>query len=158
MKLASGIAPVPDFLDAGVPCGLGTDGCASNNDLDLFGEMHTAALLHKVHRMDPTVLDAATVVRMATIGGARALGLGKSIGSLERGKQADVIVLDTGAPHLVPLYRPASHLVHAAAAGDVRHVMIAGRWVVRDRSLLTMDLPGILGEAGKLGREISGRE
>lgn len=144
MKLASGVAPAPDFLAAGIPVGLGTDGCASNNDLDLWAEMDTAAKLHKVHRSDPTVLGAETILRMATIAGARALGMDDRIGSLEPGKRADLIVLNMNQPHLIPLYHPASHLVYAAGADDVRHVMIDGRWVVRDRRLQTLDLPTII--------------
>lgn len=144
MKLASGVAPVPDFLAAGIPVGLGTDGCASNNDLDLWAEMDTAAKLHKVHRSDPTILGAETVLRMATIAGARALGMDDRIGSLEPGKCADLIVLNMNQPHLIPLYHPASHLVYSAGADDVRHVMIDGRWVVRDRRLQTLDLPTII--------------
>jgi len=144
MKLASGVAPLPDFLAAGIPVGLGTDGCASNNDLDLWGEMDMAAKLHKVQRLDPTAIKAAQVVRMATRDGAQAVGLGSLIGSLEPGKRADLIVVDTQQPHWTPLYHPASHLVYVARANDVRHVMIDGRWVVRDRSLRTMDVPAVL--------------
>ena len=154
MKLASGVAPIPDFLEAGITVGLGTDGCASNNDLSLFGEMDTAAKLHKVQRLDPTVLDAATVVQMATMHGARIMGLDQEIGSLAAGKQADLIIVDTQRPHLTPIYNPASHLVYAATAADVRHVLIGGRWVVRQRQLLTMDLPAVLREAARLGRAI----
>ena len=155
MKLASGVAPIPEFLQAGVIVGLGTDGCASNNDLSLFGEMDSAAKLHKVHRLDPTVLDAATVIRMATIQGARTLGMDQDIGSLEEGKAADLIVIDTRRPHLTPLYHPASHLVYAATASDVRHVMIAGKWVVQDGRLVFMDLPILLEEASRMGRRIA---
>jgi 5-methylthioadenosine/S-adenosylhomocysteine deaminase len=155
MKLASGIAPVPDFLNAGIPCGLGTDGCASNNDLSLFGEMHTAAIAHKAHRLDPTVMDAPTVVRMATIEGARALGMDHSIGSLEVGKQADVIILNSDCPHMTPLYHVPSHLVYAARGADVRHVLIGGQWVVRDGVLLTMNLPVVLSQARQMGRTIT---
>jgi 5-methylthioadenosine/S-adenosylhomocysteine deaminase len=140
MKLASGVAPVPDFVKAGVAVGLGTDGCASNNDLDLWGEMDAAAKLHKMHRLDPTVMDAVAVVRMATIESAHALGLDGIIGSLEPGKRADLIVLALNRPHLTPLYHPASHLVYAARAGDVRHAMVDGRWMVREKRLLTIDL------------------
>ncbi len=146
MKLASGVAPLPDFLAAGIPVGLGTDGCASNNDLDLWGEMDMAAKLHKVQRLDPTAMKAEQVVRMATRDGAQAVGLGHMIGSLEAGKRADLIVIDTHQPHWTPLYHPASHLVYVARANDVRHVMIDGRWVVRDRSLLTMDVPAVMQE------------
>jgi 5-methylthioadenosine/S-adenosylhomocysteine deaminase len=131
MKLASGIAPVTGMLEAGITVSLGTDGCASNNNLDLFGEMGTAAKLHKVATGDPTALDAASVLKMATIDGARAIGLADRIGSLEIGKQADMIVLDTRSPHLTPMYHPESHIVYAAGGADVRHVLVAGRPVVR---------------------------
>lgn len=140
MKLASGVAPVPDCLTAGIFVALGTDGCASNNDLDMWAEMDTAAKLHKVHRSDPTIMDAATVVRMATIQGAGALGMDRLIGSLAPGKCADLIVVDMNQPHLAPLYHPSSHLVYAVRAADVRHVMIDGKWVVRDRRLLTLNV------------------
>jgi len=127
MKLASGIAAVPEFLKAGITVGLGTDGCASNNNLDLFREMDTAAKLHKVNTLDPTVMDARTVIRMATIEGARCLGMDHRIGSLEVGKQADIIIIDTAKPHLVPMYHPESQVVYAVAGGDVRYVVIGGK-------------------------------
>jgi 5-methylthioadenosine/S-adenosylhomocysteine deaminase len=151
MKLASGIAPIPAMLAAGVTVALGTDGCASNNDLDLWGEMDTAAKLHKVHRLDPTVMDADTVLRMATVEGARALGLDGQIGTLEVGKQADLIVIDTDQPRLAPMYHPRSHLVYAVHAADVRHVLIAGRQVVRDRQLQTMDRDALIRQARRMG-------
>jgi 5-methylthioadenosine/S-adenosylhomocysteine deaminase len=151
MKLASGIAPVPELLAAGVVVGLGTDGCASNNDLDLWSEMDMTAKLHKVRQLDPTVMDAGTVLKMATSEGARALGLEREIGSLEPGKQADLIVIDSRRPHLTPLYHPHSHLVYAVQAADVRHVMVAGRMLVRDRRLQTVDLEALLAEAREMG-------
>ena len=144
MKLASGIAPIPELIKQGVTVGLGTDGCASNNNLDLFSEMDTAAKLHKVHAMDPTVVDAATVLRMATIEGARALGLQDITGSLEIGKKADVIVIDTHKPHLTPMYNATSHLVYAASGNDVIHSVINGKLVMEDRKLLTLDLDEII--------------
>ena len=144
MKLASGIAPVPELIKQGVTVGLGTDGCASNNNLDLFSEMDTAAKLHKVHAMDPTVVDAVTVLRMATIQGARALGLQDITGSLEIGKKADVIVIDTHKPHLTPMYNAVSHLVYAASGNDVTHSVINGKLVMEDRKLLTLDLDEII--------------
>ncbi|HQL98425.1 MAG TPA: amidohydrolase, partial [Smithella sp.] len=110
MKLASGVAPVPEMIKAGVTVGLGTDGCASNNNLDMIKEMGTTAKLHKVARLDPTVMDAQTVVRMATIEGAKTLGMEKKIGSLESGKKADIIVIGLNEPHLTPLYCEYSHL------------------------------------------------
>ena len=147
MKLASGIAPVPEFLSQGITVGLGTDGCASNNNLDLFTEMDIAAKLHKVQTMDPTVLDAVTVLRMATIEGARVLGLEHITGSLETGKKADIIIIDTNKPHLTPMYNPFSHLVYAARGSDVNHVIINGQIVMEGRKLLTMDLKGIMARA-----------
>lgn len=151
MKLASGIAPVPALLTAGVTVGLGTDGCASNNNLDLFSEMDTAAKLHKVNSMDPTLMDARTVLKMATIGGAKAIGLEQKIGSLEVGKQADIIIIDTHKPHLVPLYNPVSHIVYAAQGSDVRDVIVRGNILLRVRKLLTIDLDDILKKVNNLG-------
>jgi 5-methylthioadenosine/S-adenosylhomocysteine deaminase len=144
MKLASGISPVPKLLSRGITVGLGTDGCASNNNLDLFEEMDMAAKLQKVGNMDPTVLDAITTLRMGTSSGSRALGFEKLVGSLEAGKKADIIVLDTDRPHLTPMYNPYSHLVYAAKGNDVSHSVINGRLVLEDRNLLTMDLKDLL--------------
>ena len=146
MKLASGIAPIPALLKAGVTVGLGTDGCASNNNLDLFSEMDTAAKLHKVNTMDPTLMDAVTVLKMATIEGAKSLGLQEIIGSLEIGKKADVIIIDTHKPHLVPVYNPVSHIVYAAKGSDVQDVIVNGNVLLRNRELLTLDLEDILGK------------
>ncbi|ADH85350.1 amidohydrolase [Desulfurivibrio alkaliphilus] len=139
MKLASGISPVPELLAAGVSVGLGTDGAASNNDIDLFGEMDMAAKLHKVNKMDPTVLPAAQVLRMATRQGAEVLGAGAAIGSLEPGKKADCIVIDLQQPHLTPFYHAPSQLVYAARGADVLHTVINGRLVMENRRLLTID-------------------
>jgi 5-methylthioadenosine/S-adenosylhomocysteine deaminase len=144
MKLASGIAPIPELIKRGVPIGLGTDGCASNNNLDLFEEMDSAAKLHKVNSLDPTVLDAATVLNMATAGGAKAIGMGREIGSLETGKQADVILVDMQKPHLVPMYHPISHMVYAAKGSDVRDVIVNGKVLVKGRKLMTIDLEKLL--------------
>ena len=150
MKLASGIAPLPLLLSNGIPVGLGTDGCASNNDLDLFSEMDMTAKLHKVHTMDPTVLDAKTVFMMATINGAKAIGLNQDIGSLEVGKQADIIIIDTQKPHLTPMYHPVSHVVYAASGADVKHVWVAGRRVVKDYHLMTMDANEVMEAVKKM--------
>ena len=144
MKLASGVAPVPDMLQAGVTVGLGTDGCASNNTLDMIKEMSTAAKLHKAARLDPTVMDAKTVVRMATIEGAKALGMEKITGSLEVGKQADIIIIGLNKPHLTPLYNEYSHLVYAANGADVDTVIINGKVVMENRQLLTIDESGVM--------------
>ncbi len=139
MKLASGIAPVPDMLKAGVTVGLGTDGCASNNNLDMIKDMSLAAKLHKVAWLDPTVMDAKTVVRLATIEGAKVLGMEKLIGSLEVGKKADIIIIGLNKPHLTPLYNEYSHLVYAASGADVDTVIINGKLVMENRKLLTID-------------------
>ncbi len=147
MKLASGVAPVPQMLAKNMTLGLGTDGCASNNNLDLFVEMDMAAKLHKVNMMDATVMDARTVLRMATIEGARALGLGHLTGSIEEGKKADIIIIDTNKPHLTPLYHPQSHLVYAARGNDVSHSIINGTLVMDDRKLLTLDLEAVMERA-----------
>ncbi|MFO7558520.1 MAG: amidohydrolase [Desulfobacterales bacterium] len=154
MKLASGIAPVPEFIKEGLTVGLGTDGCASNNNLDLFAEMDSAAKLHKVNTFDPTVMSAETVLNMATKGGARAIGLESRIGSLEVGKQADLIVVDMRKPHLVPMYNPISHLVYTVKGSDVRDVVIDGRVVVRDAMLLTIDQEKLLREAEAAGMAV----
>ena len=140
MKLASGVAPVVEMLKKGISVGLGTDGCASNNNLDLFQEMDTAAKLHKVNLLDPTVMDARTVLRLATIEGAKVLQMDQDIGSLEPGKKADCIVLDLKKPHLTPLYNIYSHLVYAAKGSDVTQVIINGKRVLKDRQLMTLNL------------------
>ena len=149
MKLASGIAPVPEYLAAGVTVGLGTDGAASNNDLDMFEAMRFAALLHKVKTGDPRVLPARAVLDMATIGGATALGLQNQIGSIEAGKRADLVVVSTATARLTPMYEPVSHLVYAAGGEDVRTVMVNGRVLMRDRKMLTLDEAAVLAEARK---------
>ena len=150
MKLASGIAPFPEYLAAGVTVGLGTDGAASNNDLDMFEAMRFAALLHKVKTGDPRTVPATTAFEMATILGARALGLDKLIGSLEAGKRADLAVVSTASARLTPIYDPVSHLVYAAHGGDVRTVLVNGRVLMRDRTMLTLDEPAVLAEARKI--------
>jgi len=154
MKLATGVASVPRFLDSGITVGLGTDGCASNNNLDLFQEMDTTAKLHKVISHDPTVMDAKSVIIMATIGGAKAIGLGNEIGSIEVGKQADLIIIDTDKPHLTPLYNPVSHIVYAAQGSDLRDVIVAGKILVRNRKLLTLDINNILKRVTEISKLI----
>ncbi|MFO7838919.1 MAG: amidohydrolase [Desulfosalsimonadaceae bacterium] len=154
MKLASGTAPVPDFLRADIAVGLGTDGCASNNNLDMFAEMDTAAKLHKVMTADPVAAEARQILSMATIEGARALGLQHRIGSIEVGKEADLIVINTQQPHLTPMYHPESHLVYAARGSDVRDVFVRGRRLVRNRRASSMNEEEILAEAAALGRRI----
>jgi len=155
MKLASGFSPVPKMIEKGITVGLGTDGCASNNNLDLFSEMDTAAKLHKINTMDPTVMDALTVFRMATIQGAEALRMGTIIGSIENGKKADVIIVDTYKPHLTPMYNPYSHLVYAVKGSDVSHSIINGQLVMADRKLLTLDLDVIIEHAREQSAKIT---
>ncbi len=155
MKLASGVMPVVDLLAAGQPVGLATDSAASNNNQDLFQEMNIAAKLQKVTRMDPRALPARQVVEMATIGGARALHLDKQIGSLEAGKQADIVLIGTGATHSTPMYSVYSQLVYALNAHDVRTVVIAGKIVMENRVMMTMDKPEILAKAHEYQRKVS---
>ena len=156
MKLASGIAPVTDLLARGVTVGLGTDGCASNNNLDVFTEMDMAAKLHKIQTMDPTVLDSVAVLRMATIEGAKALGMEDMTGSLEPGKKADIIIVDDDKPHLTPMYNPYSHVVYAARGNDVSHSIINGRLIMEDRKLLTLDIEEIMARAREKAMQVRG--
>jgi 5-methylthioadenosine/S-adenosylhomocysteine deaminase len=137
MKLASGIAPVPAMLSRGIPVAIGTDGSASNNDLDLLREMDTAAKLHKIHLADPTAMQAEAVVRMATAEGARVLGWAPRLGSLEIGKAADLVIVDARRPSMTPMYRPTSHLVYVADGSTVRDVMVDGRFLVRNGRILS---------------------
>jgi len=154
MKLASGVAPVPLFLDFGIPVGLGTDGCASNNNLDMLSEMDTAAKVHKLSNKDPAIMDAKTVVRMATIGGAEVLGLQDRVGSLEPGKKADIIILDLNQPHLTPVYNYYSQLVYSASGHDVITVLSNGKLIMRNRKIVTANEKETLAAAGELGKEI----
>ena len=154
MKLAAGIAPIPRMIDAGITVGLGTDGCASNNDLDLFSEMDMAAKVHKVALLDPTVMDARTVLRMATIDGAKVLGLEDMVGSVEAGKRADLIIIDMNKPHLTPLYNSCSHLVYAASGADVTTSIIDGHVVMRDRHILTFEVEDIMQQVRRIGATI----
>lgn len=154
MKLAAGIAPIPAMQARGISVSLGTDGCASNNDLDLFLEMDTAAKIHKVATMDPTVMDARQVVQMATLDGARALGLEDRIGSIEVGKAADLIILDLNQPHLTPMYNPFSHLVYAVSGADVLTSIINGKVVMENRKLCSLDLEAIMKEVNGIAKMI----
>jgi len=154
MKLASGIAPVASMLEHGIVVGLGTDGCASNNNLDMFDEMATAARLAKVERLDPTVLPAKTVTGMATRDGARVLGMGNIVGSLKRGMRADIIMIDLSRPHLTPIYDEYSHVVYAAGGSDVRTVMIDGRIVMEDRQLLTIDENEVMAKVREIAEKV----
>jgi 5-methylthioadenosine/S-adenosylhomocysteine deaminase len=154
MKLGSGISPVAKFIDAGIPVGLGTDGSASNNNLDIFQEMDTAAKLQKALSKDPTVMNAASVLKMGTIGGARAIGWDHAIGSLETGKRADIVIVDMNTPHLIPVYNPVSHLVYAARGSDVRDVIVNGRFILRAHQCLTIDVETVMEKVKQISKQV----
>jgi 5-methylthioadenosine/S-adenosylhomocysteine deaminase len=154
MKIASGISPVAKMLQAGVRVGLGTDGAASNNDLDMWEEMRLAALLQKVDRMDPTVMSASTVLTMATSGGALAVGLGDTIGSIEVGKRADVIQVAFDDVHHIPTYDVISHLVYVTDEQDVASVIVDGKVLMKEREMLTIDTERVRTEANALATKI----
>lgn len=155
LKLASGIAPVPQMLKAGVTLSLGTDGAASNNDMNLISEMSTAAKVHKAVSKDPTVMDAATALRIATIGGAKALGLDDKTGSIEKGKHADLIAVNLKKPHLTPLYNVYSHMVYSLCASDVETVMVNGRILVKDGIFTGKSEDDIFKKADEWSRKIA---
>ena len=155
MKLAAGIAPVPEMLRNGITVGLGTDGCASNNDLDMLTEMDTAAKIHKLMSMNPTVMDAKTVLKMATIEGAKVLDLEDKIGSIEAGKCADIIILNMNKPHLTPLYNHYSHIVYAASGSDVSTTIIDGKIMMKERRLFNMDIYDVMERVRKIADVIS---
>jgi 5-methylthioadenosine/S-adenosylhomocysteine deaminase len=147
LKLASGFCPVQKLIEAGVNVALGTDGAASNNDLDLLGEMRTAALLAKAVYGDAAALPAHTVLRMATLNGARALGLADETGSLESGKWADITAVDLGTLETQPLYDPVSQLVYAAGREQVSDVWVAGQHLLKDRQLTQLDAQDLIQRA-----------
>ncbi|NJD98691.1 N-ethylammeline chlorohydrolase [Thermococcus sp. LS1] len=148
MKLASGVMPLQRLLNAGVNVGLGTDGSASNNNLDMLDEMKLAALLHKVHNLDPTVADAKTVFRMATVNGARALGL--KAGIIKEGYLADIAIIDFDKPHLRPINNVISHLVYSANGNDVETTIVDGKILMLDREVFTLDEEKILDDVEKV--------
>ena len=154
MKLGSGRCPVPALLGAGVNVALGTDSAASNNDLSLPGEMRSAALLAKLSEGDATALPAATVLEMATINGARAMGLQDQIGSLEVGKLADLVAVDFAQPETQPLYNPVSQLVYATDAAQLTHSWVGGKTLMADRQLLSLDLDDVLTRANRWAQTI----
>jgi 5-methylthioadenosine/S-adenosylhomocysteine deaminase len=154
MKLASGTAPVPKYLAAGVALGLGTDGAASNNDLDMFEAMRQAAFLHKLQSRDPRAVPAPVALEMATMGGARVLGLEGEIGSVEAGKRADLIVVGVNRARQTPLYDPISHLVYATRGDDVETTIVNGKVLMRGRRVATLDESSVLEEANRFARRI----
>ncbi len=154
MKLASGIAPVPEFLNEKICVSIGTDGAASNNDLCMLSEMDTVAKLHKVNKLDPTVLSAREVLRMATIDGAKALGIEDKTGSLEKGKDADLVILNRNFPGLTPLYNPESHIVYSASRREIKDVYIKGKKEVGDSKILNTDTNSVIKEINLIAEKI----
>jgi 5-methylthioadenosine/S-adenosylhomocysteine deaminase len=157
MKLASGVARTSRMIEMGVTLGLGTDGAASNNNLDLFQEMDTAAKLDKVYTLNPMNMEAGTLLKMATRWGAKLLGLEQEIGTLEKGKKADIIVVDLRTPHLAPLYHPFSSLVYSACGADVKDVVVDGKILMKDRKMLHLDAQEIMARVREISAKINGR-
>jgi 5-methylthioadenosine/S-adenosylhomocysteine deaminase len=156
MMIASGVSPVPEMRAAGVAVGLGTDGPAgSNNDLNLMEEIDLAAKLAKISKMDPLALNAKAVVEMATIDGARALHMEKEIGSLEKGKKADVVLIGLDEPNAVPMYDAYAQIAYALKGSDVETVIIGGRVVMRDHKLLTVDEEAAISKAREYKQKIA---
>lgn len=153
MKLASGFAPVKKMIDAGINLSIGTDGAASNNDLDMIQEMSSVALVHKALNMDATLLSAETVIKMATINGAKALGL-KKTGELKRGNMADFIVVSFDEPHMTPVFNPLSHMVYSANSSDVTATYVNGKCLMKDRQLQTLDEKKIKEDARRWAQKI----
>jgi 5-methylthioadenosine/S-adenosylhomocysteine deaminase len=147
MKYGNEVAPIPELLENDVTVGIGTDGCGSNNNLEMFEEMRTAAFLHKMNKKDSTILPSQQIIRMGTIFGAKGLGLEKSIGSLEIGKKADIIILDFKKPHLTPFHNCPSHIVYSAFGSDVDTVIIDGNIIMKNRKIKTLDETKIIGMA-----------
>ncbi len=153
LKLASGIAPIPTLLSQDITVSLGTDGPASNNDLDMFLEMDTAAKMHKLKQENPTLMPAWQVLAMATKQGAKTLGMGEKIGTITPGKKADLIVLDFNQPHLIPVYNPVSHLVYTASGKDVLTTIVNGKVLMENRKIQNLDLEEIYGQIKAITRE-----
>ncbi|MBU2068388.1 amidohydrolase, partial [Patescibacteria group bacterium] len=139
MKLASGIMPLPELLRSKINVSLGTDGACSNNNLDMFEEMKTTALIHKVNKLNPTIIDAQTVLDMATINGAKTLKIEDQIGSIEIGKRADLIIINFEKPHLIPCHNIISHLVYSVSGSDVETTIINGKIVMENRKIKNID-------------------
>jgi 5-methylthioadenosine/S-adenosylhomocysteine deaminase len=154
MKLASGAAPVGKYLAAGVALGLGTDGAASNNDLDMFEAMRQASFLAKHATHDPTALSARAALDMATIGGARALQMDGLIGSLEAGKRADLIVVGMSAVRQTPMYDPVSHLVYTTRGDDVKTTIVNGKVLMKDRQVRTLNRAAVIADANRLAQKV----
>jgi 5-methylthioadenosine/S-adenosylhomocysteine deaminase len=154
MKLSSGVARITDMLEAGLTVGIGTDGCASNNNLDLLKEMDSAAKMGKVFTKNPVNMDAVTLLRMATSWGAKIMGMENEVGIIQKGKKADIIVVDMNSPHLVPSYNPISTMVYSARGSDVKDVIVNGKILMRDRKFQTLDQEEIMEKVIAIGRDI----
>ncbi len=154
MKLASGVSPVSKMIDKGIQVSLGTDGAASNNNLDLLEEMKAAALLQKIHNLDSTLLSAEQVFKMATINGAKALGMEKEIGTIEVGKKADLTLLNFNKTHLTPYRHPLSHLVYSAQGSDVDTVICNGQILMQDRNIIVLDENMVIQQAEEAARDL----
>ncbi len=154
MKLSSGFAPVGKFIDHNINVALGTDGCASNNNLDMFREMSFAAKIHKGFSGDPIKVGCDDVLRMSTVNGAKALGVSGVTGSIEIGKSADLIVVDFSAAHMRPVYNYASQLVYAACGADVSHNMVAGKWLLKERKIMTINEDEVFNNIEHIASEI----
>jgi 5-methylthioadenosine/S-adenosylhomocysteine deaminase len=155
LKLASGIAPVPKLLAAGVTVGLGTDGAASNNDLSILGEMSTAAKVHKGVSLDPTLVDSKTALLMATRYGAEAVGLGNITGSIKAGKKADLVIAGLNKPHLIPLYDIYSHIAYSMRSSDIETVLVNGKILIDNGRSVTIDEQEVLVRAKAWQKKIS---
>jgi len=155
MKTAAGVSPVPEMLKQGVRMGLGTDGAASNNDLNMWEEIRLAALLHKGVSYDPTVMSAPTVLTMATIGGAQAIGLDHLVGDIVVGKRADLIQMDLSGPHMTPLYDVISHLVYAVSGSDVVTTIVDGAVLMENHKVITLDAEKVRAKANQIAARIT---
>jgi 5-methylthioadenosine/S-adenosylhomocysteine deaminase len=157
LKLASGIAPVWEYLQEEIVTGLGTDGAASNNNLDMFEEMRLAALIHKEDQFDPTVVSAYQALELATRGGAKAVGMENEIGQIKEGMKADIILVDMHKPHLTPMHNVIANLVYSASAADVSETIVGGRLLMENRKLLTIDEEEILQRASETAMDLINR-
>jgi len=154
MKLASGVAPIPKLLAKGVKVGIGTDGVASNNNLDIFQDLRTAAFVHKLVNSNPSLVNAKEMVKMATIGGAQVLGLEHEIGSLEKGKKADLLIVDLFKPHLMPIYDIYSHIVFSMTGNDVETSIINGKIVMENRFIKGLDFANLSSQVQEIANKI----
>ena len=154
MKISSGVAPIPELLTAKVKVGLGTDGAASNNNLSMVQEMNTMSMLHKFTKMDPTVISAEDIVRIATIGSATVIGKVKEIGSLEVGKKADIILIDTSYPNMTPYYNPYAAIVYSMLGNEVSDVIINGKIILKNNVILTINEEKIKKQVTEMAKNI----